>query len=408
MRRYVITIFLAVAGWVTLTAASSADVVMDWHEIAVTQVVAAKQLPPEQSRTMAMVHVAMFDAVNAVEQRYRPYLAKVRPQPGASADAAAAAAAYAILAKLLPDAKGALDEAYAAYLARSKSGREEAAGSALGKAVAAEIHAARATDGRGAPNLYRPMVANGVYVATALPVSFDIATMKPWILSRPDQFRPTPPPALAGQQWARDYNEIKDYGGRVSTARTPEQTDVGRFWAATGIATWAPIVRQLAANAKLSLIENARLFAMVEVAAADGYIAVFDAKYHYNFWRPITAIRNGDTDDNDATARDAAWLPLIDTPMHPEYPCAHCITASAVATVLEARFGSGEVRAISMTSPTAPGVTRTWRRIADYVEEVSSARVWGGVHYRTSATVARQMGGDIGRMVLERFAPPLK
>jgi hypothetical protein len=404
MRRHGVAIILAVAGWAALTKACSADVVMDWHEIAVAQVVAARQLPPEQSRTMAIVHVAMFDAVNAVEQRYRPYLAKSRPQPGASADAAAAVAAYAILLKIFPDAKGALDD----YRARSKAGREEAFGSALGRAVADEIIAARATDGSGAPNLYRPVVAKGVYAPTSLPVSFDSATMKPWILGRPDQLRPARPPILSGPQWAQDYNEVKDTGGRVSTTRTPEQTDVGRFWAATGVATWAPIVRQLAAGTNLSLIEKARLFAMVEVAAADAYIAVFDAKYHYNFWRPVTAIRNGDSDDNDATARDAAWLPLIDTPMHPEYPCAHCITASAVATVLEARFGAGEVRAISMTSPTAPGVTRTWRRIADYVEEVSNARVWGGVHYRTSATVAKQMGADIGRMVIERFAPPLK
>ncbi len=221
-----------------------------------------------------------------------------------------------------------------------------------------------------------------------------------------DQYRPGPPPSLPSAEWARDFNEIKDFGGKLSVARTPEQADAARFWAFTGAATWNPIVRRLAAAQKLSLFDNAKLFAEVHVAVAEAYIAVFDAKYHYNFWQPITAIRNGDRDHNDGRTRDPAWLPLIDAPMHPEYPCAHCITASAVAAVLKSRFGSGEVGTISITSPTAPGVTRTWRRIADYVEEVSNARVWGGVHYRTSTVVGQRMGAEIGRLVVARFARP--
>jgi hypothetical protein len=399
---------IVVSALCLLPTAAAADVVTDWNEIALAHVVAARQLPPDQSRTMAMVHAAMFDAVNAIEERYRLKFTKTQPSPGASKDAAAAAAAHGILTKLYPDAKDAFDKAYAASLARSPNSADRAAGVALGEAVAAEIYSLRAADGTGSPNTYRPVTAKGVYVSTPLPVSFDCATVKPWVMDRPDQFRPGPPPALSGAQWARDFNEIKDSGGKLSKVRTPEQTDVARFWSFTGPATWNPIVRQLATTKNLSLIDNARLFALVHMVGADAYIAVFDAKYHYNFWRPITAIRNGDIDDNDATARDAVWQSLIETPMHPEYPCAHCITSSAVGAVLEAQFGSGVIGPITMTSQTAPGLTRTWQRIADYVEEVSNARIWGGVHYRTSTSVGQEMGRNIGRRAAESIQVPTK
>jgi hypothetical protein len=382
-----------------LPAVAGADVVIEWNEIALAQVVAAKQLPPDQSRTMAMVHVAMFDAVNAVERRYTPYKVNAKAAPGASMEAAAAAAARAILVKLYPNAPDAFEKAYTVALASIQDGEGKSAGIAVGEAAAAEIYALRAADGTGAPTTYRPFTAGGVYVPTVLPVNTDTAAVKPWIMGQPAQFRPGPPPALTSKQWAQDYNEVKDLGGKTSAKRTPEQTDIARFWALTGPATWNPIMRQLAAARNLSLIENARLFALVHMAGADAFIAVFDAKYAYNFWRPITAIRNGDIDSNDATERDPGWLPLIDTPMHPEYPCAHCITSSAVGTVLIAEFGSGQVAPITMTSPTAPAVTRKWERIADYVEEVSNARIWAGIHYRTSAQVGQDMGRDIGRLV---------
>jgi hypothetical protein len=159
-------------------------------------------------------------------------------------------------------------------------------------------------------------------------------------------------------------------------------------------------VRSLAAANPASLLDTARLFALVNMAAVDALIAVFDAKYTYEFWRPITAIRNGDKDDNDATMAEATWLPLIDTPMHPEYPCAHCITSSAVAAVLEASFGTDDVAPISMSSAAAPGITHTWTRIGDYAAEVRNARIWGGVHYRNSTEVGDAMGRSIGKLVV--------
>jgi hypothetical protein len=172
----------------------------------------------------------------------------------------------------------------------------------------------------------------------------------PWIMESGSQFHPAPPPALSSPEWAADYNEIKELGGKKSTRRTPEQTEMARFWTITGPQSLDPIVRQIASAPVRTLGQNARLFALVEMAVADSYIAVFEAKYAYNFWRPVTAIRNGDIDGNDATERDAAWEPLIDTPLHPEYPCAHCINSGAARAVLEAEFGTGP-NPLSMTAP---------------------------------------------------------
>jgi hypothetical protein len=236
-----------------------------------------------------------------------------------------------------------------------------------------------------------------------MPVATEAARFKPWLMQEPAQFRPEAPIPLQSAQWTRDYNEIKEMGGRDSTKRTSEQTAVGQFWIVTGPPAWNPVIRALAATKKLSLIENARLFALAHMAGADAYIAVFDAKYAYDFWRPITAIRNGDIDGNADTIHDPAWVPLIDTPMHPEYPCAHCITAAAVARVLKSELGSGPIGPIAMTSPTAPGVTRTWHSIEDYVTDVNNARIWAGVHYRFSTEVGAAMGRKIGDLAVQNY-----
>jgi hypothetical protein len=388
--------------------AAHADAVMDWNEIALDSVVAAKQTPPMTTRSMAMVHAAMFDAVNAIEPHYRPYKVKVDAAPGTSSDAAASAAAHLVLIKLFPDQQAALDKAYDAALATIAEGGGRNAGVRLGEQVAGEIISWRANDGIGAPNTYRPATTPGVYVPTVLPISSDWPQSKPWLMDHADQFRPGPPPALTSDVWTRDYNEIKVMGGRGRSERTPEQTVIGQFWSLTGAPSFNPIARQLASAHGLSPVENARLFALTYFAATDALVAVFDAKYAYNFWRPITAIRNGDIDGNDKTAADAGWMPLIDTPIHPEYPCAHCTNAAAVGAVLEAQFGSGAVAPFTMTSPATPGVVRKWDRIDAYVEEVSNARIWSGVHYRNSATVGREMGRKIGMLAVENSLRPLK
>lgn len=280
-----------------------------------------------------------------------------------------------MLLRLFPEQREAIEKTWAESLEQLSGDRNLEAGIALGEQAAGHCIAMSLGDGVVSVNRYRPLTMPGAYVPTILPVSYDWREVNPWILDRPSQFRPEPPPALTSPIWARDYNEVKGHGERGSKLRTAEQTESAQFWTAVGVVTWNPIVRALTTAKPRSLLDNARLFALVNMAAADAFIAVFDAKYAFNFWRPVTAIRNGDVDGNDATAPDLAWLPFVDTPHHPEYPCAHCISAGAVAAVLEAEFGTGRIDPIAMTSATAPGVTHRWQRIADYVTEVNHARL---------------------------------
>ena len=255
----------------------------------------------------------------------------------------------------------------------------------------------RANDGLEAEENYRPVTTPGVYVPTIVPLFSTSSAVTPWVIGSGSQFRPPPPPTFTSEIWTKDLNEIRDLGSRNSTKRTAEQTAIGRFWFLVGPRTYNPIVRQVAMAKDMDIVDCARLFALVTMAGSDALIAVFDAKYAYNFWRPITAIRNADQTNNDRTPRDASWLPLGDTPMHPEYPCAHCITSAAVAAVVRGVVGD-EVEEISLTSPTAPGVTRKWTRLQDYTDEVSMARIYAGFHYRFSTEVGQEMGRKIGEL----------
>jgi hypothetical protein len=360
-----------------LSQAVLADSVLDWNEIAAAQVGASGQIAPDATRSMTMVHVAMFDAADSIDRRYEPYAHKERGPAGASVDAAIASAAYAVLVGLYPEKEQQIESAYVAAMARIPEGASKTAGVEVGKRVGTECLQMRANDGTGVPNTYLPQTAPGVYVPTSLPVSFEWTAVKPWVIKDGAAFRPGPPPALSSEQWARDFEEIRKMGGRQSTMRTAAQTETARFWSITGPASWNQIVRSLASSRTMKVVERARLFALANMAANDAFIAVFDAKYTYNFWRPITAIRRADIDGNDATQPDRSWVPLIETPMHPEYPCAHCITSAAVSAVLEAEFGTGNVAPILMTSAAVPGVTHRWTKISDYADERSATRVSG-------------------------------
>jgi len=229
----------------------------------------------------------------------------------------------------------------------------------------------------------------------------------PFAMRSPSQFRPDAPIPLASAQWAADYNEIKALGGKTSTARSARQTEDARFWLITGPQSYYPIARRLVTAKKMNLIESARFMALTAVATSDAYVAVFDAKYHYQFWRPITAIRNGDMDDNAATERDAAWQPIDNTPMHPEYPCAHCITSAAVAAVAEPLLASADVPELTMTSSSAPGVTHRWTNLRAYTDEVSVARIYAGFHYRFSTKVGQDMGRKIAAFVVQNVMQPV-
>jgi hypothetical protein len=390
------------------TSQAFANVITDWDEKAVAIVVpslgGSSPYPPQ--RMIGMVHAAMFDAINSIERRYRPYLVQLPADASLSKEAAAAAAAAAVLATIDEKTAGEMKVALATYLAPIPDSAAKSAGVKLGEAVAAKVLEARANDGSEAPDDYRPRTTPGVYVPTAMPWSSMWPNMKPFAMTKPSQFRPSPPVSLDSKEWANDYNELKDYGGQASAKRNAQQTEVARFWAFGPTAAYHPFVRQLVTAKQLSVIDSARFMTLVALGLNDAIISVLDAKYHYNFWRPITAIRNGDIDGNAATDRDATWLPTLTTPMHPEYPCAHCIQGGSVAGVVKAVFGTVDIPEVAMTSQVLPGVTHRWSNMTAFTEEIANARIWGGLHYRFSTRVGTDMGLQIGEYVVKNVMQP--
>lgn len=394
------TLFLASGG------AAIADAVLDWNLVTVNAAGTAGVSPDRQSRALAIVHVAMFEAVNSIAPRYAPYRARLPAEPGASPEAAAAVAAHTALVRLFPAQSGTFAAALRSSLAAVPDGPRKAGGIRLGEQAAAAMLAERAGDGSDAPDTYRPFTVAGRWVPTAPPASSTWGSVRPFAMQRPDQFRPPAPYALTSAEWSRDFNEIKAIGGRSSTVRTPAQTEIARFWQLTGTATYNPVTRQVAATRGLDLLDHARLFALSAIATADAAVAVFDAKYAYGFWRPVTAIRLADTDGNDATEADAGWTPFIPTPMHPEYPCAHCIFQGAAAGVLRTLYGD-TVPTFTLTSTTAPGIVRSFQRLSDYVADVVDGRVFEGVHFRTSGEVGAAMGRAIAEHTVATQLRPL-
>jgi hypothetical protein len=397
---------LITAAMISAAPSAFADVITDWNEKGVAYVT-GKMVPAAGQRIMAITHVAMFDAVNSIDRRYRPYLVQLPAGATTSKEAAAAAAAGTVLAGLNPQAEAEFKGAMAAYLATIPDSDAKTQGIALGESVAAKMLSARANDGSEAADSYRPKTRPGVYVPTPLMVSSTWPNLKPFALKSQSQFRPGPPIPLKSGEWAKDYNEIKAFGARNSTSRSARQTEDARFWLITGPQSTDPIARQIVLGRKMSLIDSARFMAVVTVAAADAGVAVFDAKYQYDFWRPITAIRNGDIDDNPSTERDAAWQPIADTPMHPEYPCAHCLISNSVASAVEALLGTAEIPEAVMTSPTAPGATHRFTNIRAYADEVANARIWAGFHYRFSVRVGQDAGRKVGQYVVDNVMRPM-
>jgi PAP2 superfamily protein len=384
----------------------SADVITDWNEKAVAFVSKQRLLPPQAERVIASLHLAMFDAVNSIEPRYRPYRLAVMTTKDASPEAAAAVAAGMVLAGLHPKDTEELNSLMAAYLADIPSSEAKSIGIKVGQEVAAKIVAERNVDGADTPDAYRPKARPGVYVPTPITASSMWPNVKPFAMQSPSQFRPQPPIALKSKEWAADYNEIKSVGGKAGSKRTARQTEDAQFWLITGPASYYPIARQLVAAKGMNVLDSARFMALASAALADSYISVFDAKYHYDFWRPITAIRNGDIDDNAATEFDPRWQPIDNTPMHPEYPCAHCISSATFATVIEAVLASPDIPEVTMTSATAPGVTHRWTNVWAYADEVAMARIYAGFHYRFSTRVGQDMGRKIGRHVMQNLMQP--
>jgi len=384
-----------------------ADVVTDWNQKA-ADIISGGMIPPGvQVRAMAIVQVSVHEAVSAITHKFAPYRFKIGAAPGASLEAAVAAANRKTLGELVPSQQPAIEAAYNAAISGLPDGAAKANGISVGEKAAAALIAYSSEDGAMAPNTYRPQTAPGVYVPTAFPATPQWGQRRPWVLLHPDQFRPGPPPRLTDETYTRDYNEIRLLGRKNSTTRTQDQTNVALFWEAAGSAMFWPIVRSVAAGtAGRDASDNALLFAAYGMAEDDAIIAIWDAKYAYNFWRPLTAIRNGDMGNNPATERDAGWMPLIDTPPHPEYPCAHCAAAGVTAAVLEAVIGGDASPLLAQSSPSTPGVIHRWARTGDLVDEVRMARIYDGVHFRNSTQVGAALGQKVADWVLSSFLKP--
>jgi hypothetical protein len=375
---------------------AGADVITDWDRIACEAVAAAKSNTPAGVRAVAITQTAVYEAVNRITGRYSG--SGRERAPDASVEAAVAAASRAALTRLLPVHKDAVEAAYRKAIDAIPDGDARRSGIAIGERAAADVIARKYGDGFEAAESYRPVTQPGVYVPTTIPAIPQWPGRKPWFLASASQFRPGPPPALDSALWARDYNEIKSLGAKNGSSRTAQQTEIAKFWEATLPSIYHGIVRSVAEQPGRDVTQNARLFAAVAQGMDDALIAVFDAKYHYAFWRPITAIRNGDIDGNDATERDPSWTPFIDTPMHPEYPCAHCILSATVGTLLKADAGDGPLPELFTTSYTLEGVTRRWKTPEEFMQEVADGRIYDGVHFRNSAEVGTAMGRKVGEL----------
>jgi hypothetical protein len=398
--------------FLTLAAApASADTVCEWIEYA--QAVATAAAPPadaprtgEHDRAQTQAALAMFEALNAIDRRFESYLGMPAGDASASQDAAAATAAYQVLIAHFPSQKAGLEDSYNVTMLGIADAAARDKGKAIGEAAAKLALAAGGFAEGAKPTPYRPRTAAGVWTATQLPaVQPYSATFKPWILPSWDAVRPAPPPALDSERWAKDFEEIKRLGAKSSPERTPQQSLMAKYRITPNM---TPSLRLIADAPKRRPVENARMFALVAMVGDDTSVATGAAKLHYNFWRPITAIRNAEDDGNPATAPDPAWEPLIGTPNHPEYPCAHCSGTAAIATVLKSEVGAappGGVRVASRSVPNA--VVQVIPTFDDWVREVSASRMWGGVHYRFSNEAGEELGRKVAEMALAKVMRPL-
>jgi hypothetical protein len=415
MKRLAVAVVLAVslAGLVVASPARGSSeppgppdtYVTAWDAIG-TQAFSAAALSPAEGHTIfAYVAIAVYDAVMAVEGGYDSFAVDIDPPAGASAEAAVAAAAHRILTHYLPgQAVTILNPAYVASTATMPDGQAKVEGEAIGHEVADALIELRAGDGFRAPT--PPYVppnppVPGVWIPTAPtpPIGLYLGDMQPFSLDSADQFRPQAPPPLDSKRWARDYEEVRTIGSNTSTTRTPEQALAARFWAEAPVQQARGSFRKFVTDHELDVVDAARFMAMISVTYADALIACFDAKYEYRFWRPITAIRLGDTDGNAATIGDPLWTPLLPgTPNHPEYPSAHsCITPAGGRVI--SRFL--HTPNIDFTVPSLTGLgDRHFARVRDLEYEVGNARIWGGIHFRSAVENGVGIGHHVANWVL--------
>ena len=397
-----------VAVVLAVASVARADVVTDWNQTAIRSTEIAGAPVPVQTRVMAIVHAAIFDAVNAIERKYAVYAVNVSAPAGASAEAAAAAAAHGVLEWLYPQQKAIIDAALAASLTQIPEGAARTNGLRLGQEVAAQMLARRKDDGSAAKQSYTFSTGAGVYQATppmnASPILPYWRNLKPFVMTSAKQFVFAGPPAPDSAAFAKDFNEVKRLGSRATTERTVEQTAIAIHWAGSEVPPLNAVARAAAAAKGLSLVDTARLFALLNMAMTDSLIAGFEAKYTFNYWRPVTAIRNASLAKNAAIAPDSGWDPLLVTPPHPEYPSAHCLGAGAAVAVLQHVFGDDRLATSYVYPPL--GVLLRWDSFSQIEKEVENARVWGGIHYRTAVEHGSQIGRQIGEFAIKTQMRP--
>ncbi len=409
----------AVLAAVLMMNARAEDAIAAWNAISENAVKTAAHPPPVAALDFAIVHLAMYDAVESIERQYQPYYT-LAPAATGSPSAAAAKAGHDVLVGLFPDQTPALDMAYANFLAANGVDPHDPA-TAVGAQAALNILALRSNDGRFPPDpppflgstvisQWRPTpsLLPGPPPSLAPGLTPWVATVRPFTMFSDSQFRVDPPPNLASNEWARDYQEVKSVGSLLSTTRSAEQTDIGYFWADSGPVLWQNALRYISGKYLNDIGDSARMYALAEAALADAQIACWESKYFYTFWRPITAIRLADQDGNPATEVDSDWQPLINTPNFPEYPSGHASTSAAIAHALRLFFHRDELSfQMTTTNQMALKKTRTFTRLSQAEQEVVDARVYVGIHYRNSDTTARAQGHRVSNWIFKHYFRPV-
>lgn len=385
---------------------SAQNVVVQWNAIASTTIITnAKEASVTSGVWLAYVHLAVFDAVNAIDHRFQPYRFTANPPAGANQDAAAIAAAHRVLVTYFPSQQPALDAQFVASVAAiSDTAANISAGITVGENAAQALITARANDGLLANVSYNPPVGPGFWRPTppafGPPLTPWLGQMVPFTMSGAAQFFPDEgPDALDSQQWIDDYNQVMTLGALNSTVRTPQQTEIGLFWTEHTGQQYARAFRNLATQKGLGTSDTARLMAMLWAGYADAGIGCWNAKFTFSFWRPVTAIQAGG--GNAALTGDPNWLPLANTPSHPEYPAAHGCVTGAVSTILAGYFGTRKLT-FSVDSKVT-GNTHTFTSTNDLMREVEAARIYAGFHYHHSVIQGRVLGLKVGNQVVQRY-----
>jgi hypothetical protein len=394
------------------------DVVIQWNRtlLVIVRTPGAQPATVHPTRSFAIMHAAIYDAVNAIDRRHTPYLVRLSGVSRfASQDAAAASAAHEVLIALYPKFQAMLDDQLQQSLAANPDGLDKTDGITVGKNVADEILALRSNDGSNAtpiPFVFTNPPAPGAYQSTPpnfpkQPQFTHWSQVTPFALERANQFRPGPPPSLTGDVYTDAFNEVKSLGIAGSTTATPDQALTGRFWNGAIQNYWNEIAQTAALAHDLTTAQNARLFALLNLSFADGVIAFYDAKYTYNFWRPVTAIREAAIAGNPETIPDPNWLPEVgNTTPDPSYPGAHAVISAAGALVLDSFFGKRHFD-FNVTSEVLPGVERAFDNFAAAKEEATLSRIFAGVHFRSDLTTGQALGRQIADFVVDHFLTPV-